>query len=866
MNAALFSGNNLEQRITRSNQRLDFLADAHVCGEYQNYLCVRILFRAAHRDHELGRTMRLACPAFGVRSCRTGGTPVLHDGLLRAAEDWLMAGNRIESEEHMPITTLFLFSRASGLRISRVDRKRPIRSRIIVIVWLASAALGADEPKTPEKNIAAPGYNPLKENSVAAIAEMARPSLVTVAHSGRDGKEDGVGSGFVVSDDGLIATSLHVIGEARPISVRFANGKQYEATGIHAWDRKLDLAIIRIEASQLSALPLGDSDKLQQGASVVAMGNPLGLEHSVVQGVVSAKRSFDGTEMIQLAIPIEQGNSGGPLLDLHGKVHGILTMKSLISQNLGFAMPINALKLLLNKPNPVPINRWLTIGTLNPREWLPVMGARWRQRAGQIEVEGLGHGFGGRSLCLSQKPALQRPFEIAVSVRLDDEAGAAGLVFASDGDQKHYGFYPSAGQLRLTRFDGPNVFSWSILKQIESPHYRPGEWNRLRVRLEKNRLLCYVNEELVVESDDNELIGGKVGLAKFRDTKASFKNFQAGPDLSTARAAQPSKLTEALVKQIHNFSGNADPELLAALAREPIASQGLLTEQARKFEQQADHLRELAVTVHRQSVQTELRNVLDALEQTIDLFHAALLVAKFDNPELEVESYRRQLEEMAADITQQLPEKANDPQRLETLTKYLFIENGFHGSRSDYYNKANSYMSNVLDDREGLPITLSVLFMELARRIGVNNLTGIPLPGHFVVRFAPKDGEEQMIDVFEGAKPLSQKEAREKVFASTGGSLREEHLKPATKREIIVRMLRNLLGIARNREVESDVSGYVDLIISLTPDAARERLERAMLRLRKGNKSEAKEDLKWILEHSPEGLNLQRVEELYRSL
>src|SRR5690606_39458541 len=99
--------------------------------------------------------------------------------------------------------------------------------------------------------------------------------------------------------------------------------------------------------------------------------------------------------------------------------------------NLGFAVEVNALKSLLNKPNPVPIERWLTIGTLDPADWKPMLGARWRQRAGRILVEGLGQGFGGRSYCLATEPAPTRPYEVAVDVRLEDEDGAAGLIFSA---------------------------------------------------------------------------------------------------------------------------------------------------------------------------------------------------------------------------------------------------------------------------------------------------------------------------------------------------------------------------------------------------------------------------------------------------
>src|SRR6185503_11365087 len=120
--------------------------------------------------------------------------------------------------------------------------------------------------------------------------------------------------------------------------------------------------------------------------------------------------------------------------------------------------------------------------------------------------------------------------EISVAVKLDDESGAAGLAFASDGGDVHYGFYPTGGQMRFTRFDGPTVFSWTILKEFKTPRYEPGEWNTIRVRVETNRVVGFVNGVQVMESDDTALRGGKVGLAKFRDTKAQFKNFYVGKE------------------------------------------------------------------------------------------------------------------------------------------------------------------------------------------------------------------------------------------------------------------------------------------------------------------------------------------------
>src|SRR5689334_19010065 len=124
------------------------------------------------------------------------------------------------------------------------------------------------------------------ERSIEQLVERTRDSVVVVSQFGRDGKDEAVGAGFVIASN-LIGTAMHVIGESRQLSVRLASGKELEASEIHAWDRKMDLAIIRVNATNLRPLSLGDSDDLHQGAGVIAIGNPLGLEHSVVQGLVS---------------------------------------------------------------------------------------------------------------------------------------------------------------------------------------------------------------------------------------------------------------------------------------------------------------------------------------------------------------------------------------------------------------------------------------------------------------------------------------------------------------------------------------------------------------------------------------------------
>ena len=117
----------------------------------------------------------------------------------------------------------------------------------------------------------------------------------------------------------------------------------------------------------------------------------------------------------------------------------------------GFAVPVNRLKPHLEKPNPIPFKRWLTIGAIDPEEWTVHMG-RNGASAGKIVASGRGTGFGGRTLCISSRKPPEDKFSCEVEVKLSDESGAAGLAFYYDGKDTHYGFYPTNGSMRLTGF------------------------------------------------------------------------------------------------------------------------------------------------------------------------------------------------------------------------------------------------------------------------------------------------------------------------------------------------------------------------------------------------------------------------------
>ncbi len=165
-----------------------------------------------------------------------------------------------------------------------------------------------------------------------------------------DIKQQSLGSGFILTEQGLIVTNNHVVEKADEITVTIGNDQEYKAKLVGA-DPKTDVALIKVEPKEkLTPLALGDSDQLQVGEIVVAIGNPFGLSHTVTQGIVSAKERTIGfgpyDNFIQTDASINPGNSGGPLLNLKAEVIGINTaiVASSQGQGIGFAIPINLAK------------------------------------------------------------------------------------------------------------------------------------------------------------------------------------------------------------------------------------------------------------------------------------------------------------------------------------------------------------------------------------------------------------------------------------------------------------------------------------------------------------------------------------------
>jgi V8-like Glu-specific endopeptidase len=212
--------------------------------------------------------------------------------------------------------------------------------RYIAVVSLLVAAMSAQNAPSTTKG---------RHLDIPAISREANGSIVSIVMSGKDGHPIAQGSGFLVSKDGRVVTNYHVIKTGTSALVKLPNGRFFAVDGVLASDKDRDVAIIKAHGNDFRTLTLGDSDRLQVGEEVVAIGNPLSLESTVSNGIVSAIRTVEGEgeKFLQITAPISHGSSGGPLFNMFGQVVGITSAALVGGENLNFAIPINDVKVML---------------------------------------------------------------------------------------------------------------------------------------------------------------------------------------------------------------------------------------------------------------------------------------------------------------------------------------------------------------------------------------------------------------------------------------------------------------------------------------------------------------------------------------
>lgn len=246
-------------------------------------------------------------------------------------------------------------------------------------------------------------------------------------------------------------------------------------------------------------------------------------------------------------------------------------------------------------------------------------------------------------------------------------------------------------------------------------------------------------------------------------------------------------------------------------------------------------------------------------EEQIDLGEAALWLAAEACPGLDVGACLERVDAIARAVRPQVEAGGSLAGRVAVLNRQLFDVFGFRGSRDDYYDPRNSYLNEVLDRRTGIPISLCVLYVEVARRLGLE-AAGVNFPGHFLARVGP---EPLIVDAFEG-RLASRRECALRLRAAFGpdAELADEHLAPAPKRRILLRMLGNLKAIhAGQRDFEAALA-CCERALLLFPDEPTELRDRGLMYHALDCPRPALADLERFLELDPEGDGSQAVREL----
>lgn len=251
-----------------------------------------------------------------------------------------------------------------------------------------------------------------------------------------------------------------------------------------------------------------------------------------------------------------------------------------------------------------------------------------------------------------------------------------------------------------------------------------------------------------------------------------------------------------------------------------------------------------------------------AEEDRIDLLRAALMIARAEYPDLQGEPYVARVEALARRVSAQVPDFGDPIETIFALNRVLFEEEGFRGNREDYYNPCNSFLNDVIDRKLGIPITLSVVYMEVAKRAGLQ-LFGVGMPGHFMLKHYDPEGRQVIIDVYNRGAIVSAGECQAKLDEIYQGrlELRPEFLVAISKRQILTRMLNNLKNIYASGRNFRKALPIVDMILAIYPRSPEDVKQRAMLRYTLDDWSGAVQDLEDYLKMSPDASDADEIRE-----
>lgn len=254
-----------------------------------------------------------------------------------------------------------------------------IRNRFVMVMIAASALVGGACSTGPELFRQPPG-------SLKELVGPIQKSVVTVVNYDVDGDISSIGSGFFITESGILVTNFHVLDGAYSASIKTVDGSQYPVTAILAKNRLVDLIKVRVDIAGSRTTPVVLAREQPAVAdSVLVVGSPMGLEQTVSEGIISAVREMPaGGTVFQLTAPISRGSSGGPVLNHDGKVVGVVTFQVARGQNLNFAVSVDALEMLTDEASQPSIAEW----TIRNSRQGPALAAALCSKGSRLTIQG----------------------------------------------------------------------------------------------------------------------------------------------------------------------------------------------------------------------------------------------------------------------------------------------------------------------------------------------------------------------------------------------------------------------------------------------------------------------------------------------
>jgi regulator of sirC expression with transglutaminase-like and TPR domain len=270
-------------------------------------------------------------------------------------------------------------------------------------------------------------------------------------------------------------------------------------------------------------------------------------------------------------------------------------------------------------------------------------------------------------------------------------------------------------------------------------------------------------------------------------------------------------------------------------------------------------------TENRNSPRKRFEEIVSREDEQINLAEATLLIAAEDYPRLDIGLYIEKLDRFGDLVRERVSQSHNPLDILSAINATLFGELGFRGNVEHYYDPRNSFLNQVIDRRTGIPITLTVVYMEVARRVGLH-VEGIGMPGHFIAKLATENGD-MFIDAFNGGRLFGEVGCADLLAGMSGGRtmLQPEHMAAVTKKQMLSRMLTNLLGIYAASDHYRALAA-IERLLLINPDSPQHVRDRGLLLATLGQATSAIAELGRYLMLAPDAPDADSIREQIKTI